>query len=306
LKNYSNMMRINFKRSIKKMKLLSIAGTCSTMLMLIIVSNTIGQSVSDNNAKFLKAVTEGNIKLVQKFLEDGIDVDTRNEGNRTALVIAAGRGNLEMTRLLIKSNADVNAIVSEGGALVWASYAGSVEVVELLLDKGANVKARGTVNRTSLHHAAMSGNNEVIKKLLEAGIDVNAKDNQGETPLSMATVNYRGNAETLLILIEHGADVNVKTSSRSTPFIDMLNFNETIPREKIKVLIDHGLDVNAKTTNGKTALMTMAENGDVEKAKLPLEYGADMDGIDEAFKNVLNNGYVIPMTYHGWWISESL
>src|SRR6185295_4354374 len=78
-----------------------------------------------------------------------------------------------------------------------------VEVVRLLVDKGANVNPE-TRSKTPLMHAASEGNDEVIKLLLARGAQVNVLTDDG-TPLMMAAVG--GHSEALKLLLTAGADV---------------------------------------------------------------------------------------------------
>lgn len=64
-------------------------------------------------------------------------------------------------------------------ALVVATTAGLVDVVEQLLSLGADVNASDTYGRTALHYASMLGNERLVLSLLAAGADVFAKDHSG-------------------------------------------------------------------------------------------------------------------------------
>ena len=82
----------------------------------------------------------------------------------------------------------------------------NTEVAALLIEKGANVNARGVNQKTPLHWAAFAGNTEVAALLIEKGADVNARDVNQKTPLDWAV--SQGNTEVAALLVEKGADVN--------------------------------------------------------------------------------------------------
>jgi hypothetical protein len=94
---------------------------------------------------YLDAVRKGDVTAVQKALDAGVDVDTPFRYGRTALSFAADRGSAEVVRLLLARGAkpDVADTFYNQTPLAWASSPaqtrtpGHVEVVKLLLDKGA-------------------------------------------------------------------------------------------------------------------------------------------------------------------------
>jgi ankyrin repeat protein len=71
-------------------------------------------------------------------------------------------------------------------ALTWAAWMGHKHVVQILLDAGADINARGMTNRTALGWAAQGARYEVIQLLLEKGADTSLADIHGKTPLQIA------------------------------------------------------------------------------------------------------------------------
>jgi ankyrin repeat protein len=96
----------------------------------------------------------------------------------TVLMAAASKGNLEMVKLLIEKGADVEDKDKDGATvLVHATLMGNPEIVRFLIDKGADVNAQTSQGLTALMMAADQGNLEIVKFLIEKGADVNAKKN---------------------------------------------------------------------------------------------------------------------------------
>ncbi|KAG7210887.1 hypothetical protein KM043_012368 [Ampulex compressa] len=101
-------------------------------------------------------------------------------------------------------------------ALHAASAIGCAELVQLLLDAGANVNVFTEQRRTPLHVACASGNVPTVKLLLNCGTcEVNAKDRNGETPLHL--VAKAGDARLFKLLVRFGGDVDVRNTQGLTP-----------------------------------------------------------------------------------------
>ena len=73
--------------------------------------------------------------------------------------------------------------------LAWAARYGQVEVVRLLLDKGANVNTRDKHKSTPLQNAVQSGNLETMRLLLDKSENVDERNKSGSTPLHKAAEN---------------------------------------------------------------------------------------------------------------------
>ena len=113
------------------------------------------------------AVNVGDIKLVKKLLDDGVDVNQQ-------FVMPDG---------------------SILGATPLHNASNSKEIAELLISKGANVNAECDRGRTPLHEAAYIGSLSVVKLLIEKGADVNALDNQGRTPKDVAFIGIQSDKD---------------------------------------------------------------------------------------------------------------
>lgn len=153
------------------------------LFMALAVSSYAG--ASDN---FFKAVVAGKVKLAERHLIKGADVNARYISEKaemsygeTAVIIAASAGNKEMVRMLLKRGADPN-ITNEGySAIIYAATYGHTDIVKMLVENGANINQIHVDGTTPLINAVLTGNIELVKLLLEMGADTSIKDYGGKT-----------------------------------------------------------------------------------------------------------------------------
>ena len=124
---------------------------------------------------------------------------------------ACREGDLERVRQLIQEGHNVNRRDNCGVTpLMEAARYGHDQVVQELIRAGADVNGKGKDKRTALHLASWCGRSSVIKTLAEAGANPNVLDVLGMTPLMWAA--YLGCANVVVELIRAGADVSVVSS----------------------------------------------------------------------------------------------
>jgi len=113
---------------------------------------------------------------------------------------AAGMGDVEVVKELVARDPGVVHAQDEfgGTALHWAAERGTPEMVELLLEKGADIEARDTYGQPPLHSAAVVGKLEVVETLLRQGANVHAVDNDGDGVLVRTTTHRREDVARLL------------------------------------------------------------------------------------------------------------
>eukprot|EP00058_Branchiostoma_floridae_P002812 XP_002588300.1 hypothetical protein BRAFLDRAFT_122883 [Branchiostoma floridae] len=125
------------------------------------------------------------------------------------LLYAAMNGSLRGVKAALKAGADIDFDIknsetfSPGTALYIASYKGHVDIVKLLLRKGASVSKRTRSSFGPLHGAATEGKTEVVDLLVQHGATLDIRDGFQNTPL-MRACNYN-HVDTVRRLIELGA-----------------------------------------------------------------------------------------------------
>ena len=174
------------------------------------------------------------LENTQLLLDNGAQVDVRDEDGNTPLILAAkGASRPETIQLLIEKGAKVNARNNDGWTpLMIAARGSGWQSIQLLIKKGAEVNVRNNDGWTPLmiaargpgwHHdsrnedrsgplvLASTGSDrpEIIQVLIEGGAEVNARNNDGWTPLMIAA-RWCNNSEIILWLLDNGADATAE------------------------------------------------------------------------------------------------
>ena len=130
---------------------------------------------------------------------------------------AAYNGNVAIMKYFLSKGENINQPSHTGAtSLQFSLYVENpkLEMVKLLIDNGANVKAADEKKWQTLHSSANLGiPNTILKYLIDSGSDVNAIDYRGRSPLTIA-IDYN-KVETAKFLLANGAKANVKVSGKS-------------------------------------------------------------------------------------------
>lgn len=194
---------------------------------------------------------------------------------------------VEVVRLLLDKGANVNPSTRYKTPLMHAASEGNDEAVKLLLSRGAQVNVK-TDEGTALMMAVNGGHIEALKLLLAAGADVKAVHRIGDQALMMAARqrSYRNptlepNPEIVRLLLAQGADPNARGDWGRTA---LMHANTAA---KVKLLVAAGSDLEAKDDDGQTALMKAASNGNAGVVTALLEGGANVNAFDTKSMNAL-------------------
>jgi ankyrin repeat protein len=169
-----------------------------------------------------------------------------------ALGSAARAGDWDGVKALLAKGArgeQVNIPDSDGNRpLHWAIRVDEVEIAQLLIRAGADVRLANRLGVTPLYIAANNGNPVMVRLLLEAGANPNQTDTTGETILMTAT--RAGNAESVRALLDRGADPNV--AEPQLQLTALILAAEAGDAEVVRALLDKKADVKARTRTGAT------------------------------------------------------
>jgi ankyrin repeat protein len=167
--------------------------------------------------------------------------------------------------------------------LHFAAFKGDLEVLELLLSKGAPPDTRDNRNKwTALHYVAAHGHNRLVAPLIKAGADPNAVSGpEGNTPLHIAVAmgyppGYISSNKDKADFIRREADL----FKRQADLRKVLQGHPDVASELLK----HGANPNTLTREGRTPLHLVAERGDIVCGEVLVAGGADLNarGAQEA------------------------
>lgn len=152
---------------------------------------TVPTEPQERGKRLCKAAIAGDVKLIRKLLQAGAAVDFREENGYTSLMLALRHNHLEAYQALLAAGADIHAVGPRGNnILMLAAQYGTLPQVQYLVNQGADVnfqrQEEGDDGYTPLMGAAMAGQQEIVQFLLEAGAQVEAKDREGKTAYDWA------------------------------------------------------------------------------------------------------------------------
>jgi ankyrin repeat protein len=175
--------------------------------------------------------------------------------------------------------------VSGRTALELAASKGDLEAVELLLDAGADPNLHASNGRTPLHRAALRGDYDICKCLLEAGANVNAVDTDRYTPLHSIGDHGGSSRDLTSLLLQYGADIHAKDAWNEQPLgCTLTDFS----LDRAEVLIAHGADVNNRDWEGDTVLLSAIGYRHDRFLKLVLANGADYTVVNDNGRGVMH------------------
>ena len=293
--------------------------------LLIAAGAQVDQANDYGITPLLHASRVGDAAMVDLLLEAGADPARAHPEGETPLMAAARAGSVPAARLLLTRGAAVNAAdaFQQATALMWAAAEGHREVVDLLLEAGADLNLQAHVNPlterhnadfptggfTALMFAARNGDEAIVRRLAAAGADLTVKNGDGASAAMIAIYNDR--FDLAATLVELGSDVNdgslyfaveMRESTTDQFAFDGSRLRPDHPNERtaldlIRLLLERGADPNQPFAGqmhstsmpntdrfDNTPFFRAAITADVEALKLLIAHGADLEQSPAAVK----------------------
>ncbi|XP_046902418.1 ankyrin repeat domain-containing protein 50 [Hypomesus transpacificus] len=224
------------------------------------------------------AGVKGYGEVASLLLERGANPGHRDRDSMTPLLLAAYEGHEEVVELLLEAGADVDESAGPHAAavtpLLAAAAMGHAATVGRILFWGAAVDGIDGEGRTALSLAAARGSLEVVCALLDRGLDENHKDDMGWTPLHAAACE--GHRAVCAALTERGSTARVGEMDMEgrTPLILAAQEGHC---GTARLLLDRRSPIDHRAYDGHSALSAAALEGHAEVSELLMRRGTDTD-----------------------------
>jgi len=235
-----------------------------------------------------RTVQSGDLPMVKTLVARGATINTTMEDGATPLYMALSIGFEDVSQYLRQQGGKVTLDDSPFLAVVCAGRIAEGE--RLLTATPALLKQPDSNNRTPLQLAVVCGNSQVVDLLLQRGADPNTKFPGGMTPLLIAI--RRGDCATTRYLLSYGADKNCRVIEEcgciTTPLSAAISSERLFRdarqdgsrrRQMVALLLQSGVDPNATIEEGSTPLHGAA-SGYQDVVSLLLQYKANVNAHD--------------------------
>ena len=228
------------------------------------------------------AASHGHVELVKLLLDNGADPDSCPGKNGYLRPLHCAMLDPEWvtaqatTQLLLDAGADINSLTNVAcqTPLFFAVEAGSTQLCQFLLEKGANIHSQDVRQQTCLHVASQTGNRDVVEALLQYGADINALQSGRNVLYCAAREGHQGVVD---VLLNFGATAESKVIQQAQALHRACRRGHT---RTLRRLIQYGINLEVVDVDRSTALHIAVKNGDETMARLLLEHEARIDASD--------------------------
>ncbi|XP_016428085.1 death-associated protein kinase 1-like [Sinocyclocheilus rhinocerous] len=227
----------------------------------------------------IHAINDDNVPGLKHLLGSltSYDINQPNKHGTPPLLIAAGCGNVQIIDVLMKKGAEIQAFDKTGATAIYhAARHGHVGTLRFLHEKKCPLDIQDKSGETALHVAARYGNVDVVQYLCSIHANPDLVDREQETPLHCAA--WHGYSAVARALCEAGCDVNARNREGESP---LLTASARGFKDIVECLLEHGanLDSADKVRFGRTALHLAASNGGLEVVRHLCVTGANTEAI---------------------------
>ena len=217
---------------------------------------------------------EGNKRLV-KFLIEKCDMSPNifDLDRNSPIMFAVKSGSVETVEYLLKKWAEINYVDALGvSPLLLATSKNHFKMIQLLLKYEANINIEDAYNQTPLFEAIKQNNTEVIDLLLASGADIEHKNREGRTALMVCAFD-KNRIDAMKKILLCGVNVNATDNLGKTAFMHAINNNNGAMMD---ILLKQGAHINTVDVFGNTPLMICAKRGNREGTRVLVAMGADV------------------------------
>uniref|UniRef100_A0A8B9JUS8 non-specific serine/threonine protein kinase n=1 Tax=Astyanax mexicanus TaxID=7994 RepID=A0A8B9JUS8_ASTMX len=226
----------------------------------------------------IHAINDDNVPGLKHLLGSltSYDINQPNKHGTPPLLIAAGCGNVQIIDVLMKKGAEIQALDKSGAnAIYYASRHGHVETLKYLHEKKCPLDVQDKSGETALHVAARYGNVDVVQYLCSIHANPDLTDREQETPLHCAA--WHGYSPVARALCEAGCDVNARNREGESP---LLTASARGFRDIVECLLEHGADMDSTDKDGHIALHLAVRRCQIEVVKCLLSHHCYVDHQD--------------------------
>lgn len=117
---------------------------------------------STGMTSLMYAAGNDDYRIVQKLLDQGVEINAKDKKGQTALIIASTNNHIDTVKVLLAKNADINLRNNHGAtALIMAAMRGHVATVKALLDKDPDLTVKTNGGLTALDAAELDGHTKI-------------------------------------------------------------------------------------------------------------------------------------------------
>jgi len=245
------------------------------------LTETHGLEIEEDSAHLLRmACLKGDMESVKRLLKDGANVDELCKGC-SPLMAASVNGHVEIMSLLLDKGATVNLVDNEGEtALGYAAMGGHVKALKLLLTKGADLNHRNKYGEGALTAALDSSGHpqpEAAKYLLEQG--------EKPGPIDLFCVPRTGDLTIVRMVYEQGDFHKLAELEERMGYSVLSRLQGPDDVEILEFLAQMGANLNQPNSEGQTILMFMTSYPD--RLSMALKLGADVNCRDLEGRSLL-------------------
>eukprot|EP00966_Prymnesium_polylepis_P018759 432023-Prymnesium_polylepis.1 len=248
---------------------------CLGFLVCAVADRTLHDAVENNDVHSISRMLNASSDDAAQRMLAAVD-----ENDLMPIHLAAYHGHVAATAALVKGGAPLDARCGHASmtAMHWSTGQGHQDVLQLMLDAGANVDALDGGGRTSLHYAASRGNLDALSALVKAGGSLDALSDRNVTALQMAA--ERGFAEAVRFLAASGASLEAQADERRLAALHAaaaMGHDETV-----RTLLAAGAALEVLDAQQRTPLHHAAARGRGAVLETLVAAGAALEAKDEA------------------------